>query len=229
MPDAQCARSLVCEMEKAHKHSHHGHTGTARHSKRNGFTGSFVLFPGTGLSCPRHRRKSASADLTPASGRQNHTTSPSATARFRRAHASRPPHPAPNVRDDREAPLLAGVERRELVPVIWGWDQWCDLRPIGTTGKSLAAPKIESRGLSFPATNAERLRKGARVQRASPESMAPRECWQKWKWILGLRLTAFPGTTVVASAALAGASLQIAVNEYTAQFRLCLCRRFMNC
>jgi hypothetical protein len=29
MPDAQCARSLVCKLEKAHKHSHHGHTGTA--------------------------------------------------------------------------------------------------------------------------------------------------------------------------------------------------------
>jgi len=41
---------------KAHKHSHHGHTGTFRHSPRNGFTVSFVLFPGTGLSCPRRRR-----------------------------------------------------------------------------------------------------------------------------------------------------------------------------
>ena len=56
MPDAPCARSLVCELEKAHKRSHHGHTGNARHSPRDGFTGSFVLFPGTGLSCPRHRR-----------------------------------------------------------------------------------------------------------------------------------------------------------------------------
>ncbi len=56
MPDAPCARSLVCELERAHKRSHHGHTGNARHSPRDGFTGSFVLFPGTGLSCPRHRR-----------------------------------------------------------------------------------------------------------------------------------------------------------------------------
>ena len=36
MPDAQCARSLVCEMKRAHKHSHHGHTGFTRHSPRNG-------------------------------------------------------------------------------------------------------------------------------------------------------------------------------------------------
>ena len=56
MPDAQCARSLACEMEEAHKHSHHGHTGYVRHSPRDGFTVSFVLFPGTGLSCPRRQR-----------------------------------------------------------------------------------------------------------------------------------------------------------------------------
>ena len=37
MPGARCARSLVCEMIKAHKHSHYGHTGITRHSPRNGF------------------------------------------------------------------------------------------------------------------------------------------------------------------------------------------------
>jgi hypothetical protein len=35
--------------EKAHERSHHGHTGTTRHSPRNGFTVSFVLFPVTTL------------------------------------------------------------------------------------------------------------------------------------------------------------------------------------
>jgi hypothetical protein len=53
----------------------------------------------------------ASANLTPASGCQDHTTSPSASASFVRtqfAHMTpqRPSHPAPYVRDDREAPLL---------------------------------------------------------------------------------------------------------------------------
>src|SRR5260370_35827080 len=63
-------------------------------------------------------------NLTPASRRQNHTTSPSATD-ISRQHAvrpltglinppchhlarpmlPRPPHPVPNVRDDRETPL----------------------------------------------------------------------------------------------------------------------------
>src|SRR5450631_2136239 len=52
-----------------------------------------------------------STSLTPASGCQDHTTSPSAKASFVRALLARltlprPSHPAPNVRDDREAPLL---------------------------------------------------------------------------------------------------------------------------
>jgi hypothetical protein len=47
--------------------------------------------------------------LAPASGRQNHTISPSAIASFVRAMIApellRPSHPASNVRDDRETPL----------------------------------------------------------------------------------------------------------------------------
>jgi hypothetical protein len=46
------------------------------------------------------------ANLTPASGRQNHTASPSATAK-RSSHApSRPSHPAPRTWRSRVAPLL---------------------------------------------------------------------------------------------------------------------------
>jgi hypothetical protein len=45
-------------------------------------TASFVLSPATGLSCHCHPRKFPSANLTPASGRQDHTTSPSASAPF---------------------------------------------------------------------------------------------------------------------------------------------------
>jgi hypothetical protein len=60
--------------------------------------------PGTGRSCPR-RSRDKPATLTPASGRQDHTTSSSASAppvlRRRRVHRS-PPH----ARDDRETPLL---------------------------------------------------------------------------------------------------------------------------
>ena len=65
-----------------------------------------------------------SANLTPASGCQDHTTSPYASRRIRLARRKRPSHPAPNVRDDRDTPLLwvqdAGISAADL--------------PDGTTG-----------------------------------------------------------------------------------------------
>src|SRR5882724_10348348 len=99
-------RSLACEMKK------HTSVVTTRTAVSPGIpyamvlTGSFALSPVIGLVCHRHRRKLVFANLTPASRRQDHTTSPSATQCPRQKHQSRPPHPAPNVRDDREPPLL---------------------------------------------------------------------------------------------------------------------------
>src|SRR5579859_3390988 len=57
-------------------------------------TVSFVLSPGTGLSCPR-RFEDHPQSLAPASGRQDHTTSPSAHAPFvfRRNRVHRIPRP----------------------------------------------------------------------------------------------------------------------------------------
>src|SRR5258706_2569512 len=49
MPGARCTRSLVCDKKQTHEHSHHGHTGTTRHSPRNGFTAYFALSPVTRL------------------------------------------------------------------------------------------------------------------------------------------------------------------------------------
>jgi hypothetical protein len=55
MPGARCARSRAwCVVNT--RVSHHGHTGTTRHSPRNGFNGCFALSPVTGLFCHRHRR-----------------------------------------------------------------------------------------------------------------------------------------------------------------------------
>src|SRR5260221_14431955 len=98
-------------------------------------TAYFALSPVTGLFCHRRpriwlpapgRADRNSANLTPASGRQDHTTSPyAATSLVRslgdrsRAHRPpcnpvarktlpRPPHPVPYVRDDRETPLCVG-------------------------------------------------------------------------------------------------------------------------
>jgi hypothetical protein len=101
MPGAQCARSRVCSVERT-RVSHHGHTGNARHSPRNGFNGFLRALPGDRLVC--HRRWQIIANLTPASRRQDHTTSPSAAAPFvcvSRAEdpiapmLPRPPHPCP--------------------------------------------------------------------------------------------------------------------------------------
>ena len=45
------------------------------------------------------------ANLAPAWARQDHTTSPSANAAARLSAHSRPPHPRPTCRDDRDTPL----------------------------------------------------------------------------------------------------------------------------
>jgi hypothetical protein len=67
--------------------------------------------------------RSIIANLTPASGRQDHTTSPSAASSFvrtatRATTLPRPPHPKPYVRDDRETPSIGNGMARDK-PVIW--------------------------------------------------------------------------------------------------------------
>src|ERR1019366_7706383 len=73
---------------------------------RNGFNGFLRALPGDRALLPPSLAN-YSANLTPVSGRQDHTTSPSARAPFVSA-PPRPPHPAPYVRDDRETPLCVG-------------------------------------------------------------------------------------------------------------------------
>ena len=116
MPGAQCARSLAWCVKNT-RVSHHGRTG-----KHPAFPHAMVLtayfaLPGDRLSCHRRLRiwrvkarsgRHASANLTPASRRQDHTTSPSAAKRSRQQRRLRPPHPLPYVRDDRETPLRVG-------------------------------------------------------------------------------------------------------------------------
>src|SRR6266478_2104125 len=103
MPGAQCTRSLACDRNKAHEHSHHGHTGITRHSPRNGFTAYFVLSPARSGLFVTVISRLLGADLTPASRRQNHTTSPSASAPFVTC-AARVHRIPPRVRDVRNAP-----------------------------------------------------------------------------------------------------------------------------
>src|SRR5438876_10612349 len=110
MPGAQCARSLACKIKIAHEHSHHGHTGNHPALPAQWFYGFLRALPGD-QACLTPSSALLLADLTPASGRQNHTTSPYASASFvRLAFASltlpRPPHPIPNVDDVAQRPSV---------------------------------------------------------------------------------------------------------------------------
>jgi hypothetical protein len=139
---------------------------------RNGFTTYFVLSPVTGLFCHRHlrikvlskpgRADSTSANLTPASGRQDHTTSPYAATSLVRVLLTAHGFKEPALRSRRAQNAAAstaslpafvtiairpscGVGWREFVEMIcptgeakyfckWGWT------PLSTncpTGKSL--------------------------------------------------------------------------------------------
>ena len=77
-------------------------------------TGCFVLSPVIGLCChrPRAMRKHC-RKLMSASRHQDHTTSPSVASALVFSHQQRPPHPAPNVRDDREAPLFRARDAKD--------------------------------------------------------------------------------------------------------------------
>ena len=125
MPGARRTRSLVCEVvvKNAHEYSQRSHRKSPGIPARNGFTAYVELSPVTGLFCHRRQRimflskpgwaDSNSANLTPASGRQDHTILPSAKASLvsvlliahgfknppcdpiARKTLPRPPHPHP--------------------------------------------------------------------------------------------------------------------------------------
>src|ERR1700744_3577736 len=108
---------------REHAHEHTGSAEAVRPSLRNGFTAYFVLSLVTGLVC-HHRPREALAslkNLTPASGRQDHTTSPYATAPFVRAQKKRattlprPPHPAPTLVTTADAPCGTGRPHKPVI------------------------------------------------------------------------------------------------------------------
>jgi hypothetical protein len=83
MPGAWCARSRAWWVVNT-RVSHHGHTGNARHSPRNGFNGFLRTLPGDRACLPPSSLRSLLLkNLMPASGHQDHTTSPSASPRSR--------------------------------------------------------------------------------------------------------------------------------------------------
>src|ERR1700716_259071 len=140
----RCTRSLACKVEST-RVSHH------RYSRIHPafphamvLTAYFVLSPVIGLSCHRHRRKFISANLTPASRRQDHTTSPSARQRSRLLAPPASTAPRPNVRDDGQRPSegrdgesheVICVGRKQKYFCKWGWTA---ISLICPTGKSPA-------------------------------------------------------------------------------------------
>ena len=115
MPGARCTRGRACGVVNT-RVSHHGYTGSPGIPARNGFNGFLRALPVTGLFCHR-RLRTESANLTPASGREDHTTSPSASSRIRQSAACVHRIP-PRVRDDRDTPLKWDETARNI-EVIW--------------------------------------------------------------------------------------------------------------
>jgi hypothetical protein len=137
------APAASCAKVESTRVSHHGYTGSPGIPARNGFNGFLRALPGDrALLSPSSA--DLSANLTPASRRQDHTTSPSASARPRQKRYLRPSHPVPTSVTIAKRPSDRDGIRRILV-LIWERDQRCRLRQIGTTGKSSAAWPFLSR------------------------------------------------------------------------------------
>ena len=112
MPGARRARSLACKVKKHTSIVTTATPVTPGIPRTMVLTVSFVISPVIGLCC--HRRLAfVTQDLTPASRRQDHTTSPSASVLFVSSTTSVHRIP-PRVRDDREPPLI-GTRRCGLV------------------------------------------------------------------------------------------------------------------
>ena len=111
MPDAQSTRSRACRIDST-RVSHHRSTGITRHSLRDGFNGFLRALPGDrALLPPSSLRSLLLKNLNAsvgASGPHDFAVRKSIVRPRNelRSTPSRPSHSAPNVRDDREAPLL---------------------------------------------------------------------------------------------------------------------------
>jgi len=123
MPGAQCTRSLACEVKKHTSVVHHRYAGPARHSLRNGFNGFLRALLGDRACCHRRLADTYPPSLTPSVGASGPHDFAVRISTARLASLPRPPHPAPNVRDDRANAPLEGARDRRNLPVIWGRDQ----------------------------------------------------------------------------------------------------------
>jgi hypothetical protein len=117
MPGARCTRSRACRIGST-RVSHHGRTGITRHSRTRWCYSLFrallgdraLLSPSPVKSACRARqgRHRSFTNLTPASGRQDHTTSPSASWHARQSRHPRPSHPDPTFVTIAKRPFVLG-------------------------------------------------------------------------------------------------------------------------
>ena len=84
MPGARRTHGLVRNQHKKSAHEHTGEAEAVRHPLRDGFTAYTALSLVTGfLATIAHVKRSIIANLTPASGRQDHTALPYAKGTVR--------------------------------------------------------------------------------------------------------------------------------------------------
>jgi len=160
------------QRKKAYERSHHRLAETIRHSLHDGFTVSFVISSVSRAFC--HRRLSRSSprrlDISVGiSGPHDFAVRPHAV---RLAAQRRPSHPAPYVRDDREAPLFVGRGTgrayRDDLP-----DGLSEIFFVSGLDSRLSVDRAGE--FRFLAQSFFR-HPGARAERASPEFIVPQEC-----------------------------------------------------
>jgi len=116
MPDAWPHPQPRVKTKTTHEFSHHRLAETFRHSLRDGFTVSFALFPVIGLSCHRRLRINV-RKLCISVEMPEPRDFAVREVRTRQLRTTRPSHPAPNVRDDRETPLFRVRDSRRSIAV----------------------------------------------------------------------------------------------------------------
>jgi hypothetical protein len=151
MPGAQCTRSRACSVENT-RVSHHRSTGITRHSLRDRFNGFLRALPGDRAFLSPSPAALA-ADLTPASRRQDHTTSPSAESIAR--HCALPASTAsrPASVTLRNAPLWGGTAGVVMMICPTGRAKY--FRKRDWTGVFQNCPTGKSPGPNPPARRAQ--------------------------------------------------------------------------
>jgi hypothetical protein len=148
------APAAACAVVESTRVSHHGHTGNTRHSPRNGFNGFLRTLPGDRACLPPSSPRSLLLkNLTPASGCQDHTTSPSASAPLvlRRHRVHRIPHPTfvttrtPLLWDGMAESIKLRLANREAKYFsLKGWTQRQDTKSqTSPSGKSVGPAVVD--------------------------------------------------------------------------------------